>query len=117
MNTVAETNGFAFGIVVASLLLFLAYVLLGTPFLAIPPILLLLGWCVVRYAPEDQRVRFAFLAAISVGLAGAIVPTLVFESDWTRSLDSSILLVAALTGSLAVLWASVETTNRLTPTA
>ncbi|WP_139328797.1 hypothetical protein [Haladaptatus litoreus] len=63
--------------------------------------------------PKGQRIRFAFLALTSVGIAGIVVPVAVFESDWTQSLDSVALLATAVTGSVLVLWASSETTNRL----
>ena len=117
MEAGIKTNRFAVGTVAASALLFLAYVLLGTPLVAILPAILLLGWSIARYAPDSQRVRFAFLGLISVGLAGIVVPTYVLYSNWTSSVNSTILLMAAVIGSLTVLWASVETTNRLATTA
>ncbi|SIQ77622.1 hypothetical protein SAMN05421858_0371 [Haladaptatus litoreus] len=52
MDSVRESDVFSLGMIFASSLLFLAYIFLGTPVLAIPPVLLVLGSCVARYAPK-----------------------------------------------------------------
>ena len=95
------------GVAVGTGLVFGSTVALGSPLLGAVLALAVLVWSGVRYAP-DSRLRAVGIGAATAGVAGAVIPVVVFESAWTAGLTTGTLYAFAALGAVVVYWLGVE---------
>ena len=102
-----DGDGVVLGVAVATALVFGSTVALGSPALGALLALAVLIWSGVRYAP-NARLRTVGIGAATAGVAGAVIPVVVFESDWTADLSTGTPLTFAALGAVVVYWFGVE---------
>lgn len=102
-----EGDRLVLGVAVATALVFGSTVALGSPLLGAVLALAVLVWSGVRYAPHT-RLRAVGIGAVTAGVAGAVIPVVAFESDWTADLASGTQLTFAALGAVLAYWLGVE---------
>ncbi|WP_132056755.1 hypothetical protein [Halorussus amylolyticus] len=106
-------GGLRLGIGLGTGLTFGSTVALGTPTLGAVVALAVVAASVLKFAPMN-RVRAAGIGTATVAVAGAAVPVVAFESEWTADLASGTAYALAVFGALVVLWVGIEALDAAT---